>query len=72
MFKVHIFNPGHPLLEKLCAMAFSNFHCHAVMENQLEEIDVDTILAEDSYCGGNVPEHVLQKLDDAATPNPAY
>ena len=72
MFKVHVFNPGHPLLEKLCAMAFSNFHCHAVMENQLEEIDVDTILAEDSYCGGDVPEHVLQKLDDAATPNPAY
>ncbi|OFZ14304.1 MAG: hypothetical protein A2X86_05500 [Bdellovibrionales bacterium GWA2_49_15] len=72
MFKVLIFNPNHADLENLKSTAFSKFHCQGVLENQLDETDVDDILAEESYCGGDVPEHVLQKLESVSAPRPIY
>ncbi|MBI2521518.1 MAG: 50S ribosomal protein L11 methyltransferase [Bdellovibrio sp.] len=72
MFNVLIFNPENTLLERLNNVAVSKFHCHGILENQLEEVEVDNILAEESYCGGDVPDHVLKKLESLSISNPIY
>ncbi len=72
MFKVIIHNLESILPEELKEGAFAQFACQGILENQLEEEAVDALLAEESFCGGEVPLHVLQKLENVAAPNPTY
>lgn len=45
--------------------AFSLFHCEGRLDYSIDEQRVDEILGKDAYCGGEIPEQILEKIEEA-------
>lgn len=49
--------------ERAGAMAYQKYNCQGIEEFSLNEQEVDSMLGEKSYSGGNLPEDVLDSVD---------
>jgi ribosomal protein L11 methyltransferase len=56
-------------LNELEQLAFTEFNCEGVEESNLIESEVDEILGERAFCGGELPEDVILDLDREAQGN---
>jgi len=62
-----VFNNTESLdLESLNSRAMGEFDCDGVQEFSLDEPTVDKILGERAYSGGDIPESVIDEVDDVA------
>lgn len=50
--------------QELDAIAIGEFQSLGKVEFDIDEAKVDEILGKDAYCGGDIPEAVMQKLQD--------
>lgn len=55
---------GDLTIEKIDQMAMEEFQSLGKVEFDIDEAKVDEILGKDAYCGGDIPEAVMQKLQD--------
>lgn len=53
------------LSQELNSIATSKFSCDGIEEFALEEIEVDHLLGERAYSGGDLPDGVLDEIEDA-------
>lgn len=62
---VTLYNLQLPLeeMEELKAMAIHNYEVQGVEEYSLEEAEVDAILGERSYSGGDLPDELIEEVD---------
>ncbi len=60
--------------EELDQLALSNFKSLGKIDYNLDEAIVDEILGKDAYCGGDIPEDLLLKLEEEVARNvvPSY
>ena len=54
-------------LEELNFQAMDEYHCDGVQEFSIDEPTVDKILGERAYSGGDIPESVIDEVDDVAS-----
>jgi ribosomal protein L11 methyltransferase len=51
------------LIEKINYQAFNMCNCDGVEDYSLNELEVDSILEEEAYCGGNIPDNLIEKIN---------
>lgn len=56
------YKEGKTTSDELDEIALSEFNSLGKVEFDIDEAKVDEILGKDAYCGGDIPEHVLEKL----------
>lgn len=52
-------------LEDLDAMAMAEFDAEGKVDFNLDEATVDKIIGKEAYCGGDIPDDVMEKLESA-------
>ncbi len=53
--------------EELDTIAYNQFGCEGRLDYDLNEETVDEILGRDAYCGGDIPESVLERIEENQT-----
>lgn len=61
-----------PLDSNIIELALKNYNAQGVLEFSLEEKEVDEILQERSYSGGDIPIAVLNEVEDTVKNNTPY
>ncbi|MCB9094645.1 MAG: 50S ribosomal protein L11 methyltransferase [Halobacteriovoraceae bacterium] len=51
----------------ISSIAMKNFRCDGICEADFDEEKVDSLLGEHSYCGGEIPAEMLEKLENGAS-----
>lgn len=58
--------------DQLDQLAMEEFQCLGKVDFDIDEARVDEILGKDAYCGGDIPEHLVEKLQGELLRNAEY
>lgn len=69
--EIHLEAISEAVLSELSNLAMNEFGCQGVQDYEMDEAEVDSLLGQRAYSGGDIPETVYNEVDDSNKNNKA-